>query len=132
MKAIGTGLYITINGKRTELPKRTISIVEQGEALNAIEAGHERGEINLIECLTEEYKYLVTLLGQDKVDEIFDGEVLEDIDVSEISLAVIEIQHAYQKRVSDVKAKYALEPLTRPEIKTALEVYGKSGIKSGM
>lgn len=118
---------VKINGKIVDLPKRTLYIAELGEKLGETEKAYENGDISIVDVITAEYDYLKTLFGNERIVEMFDGDAFEDTDISEISLAVINIQNEYNRPVADAKMKKAFDEINRPEVKTALEIYRTTG-----
>lgn len=104
-------MNITLCKRTVKLPKKTISVVEEIERLEKIEAQYERREVGAVDCVTAEYNFLVFLYGQDNVNEIFEGEQLEDIDTSDISVAVIDTISAFSRPVDEAKMRRAADVL---------------------
>lgn len=112
----------TINGKPVDVPAKTFAVVSAIEELEKIEADCDRKVISMIDCIRAEYNFLVSLYGQEIIDEAFDNVPLDEIDCNEVTVGVLNVLSAIKKPVEDAKMKQATSKLNRPEIKRIVDI----------
>ena len=89
---------IIVNGKSYDLPKKTISVMS---ALDEVARVDENKNLDLRQKYDRRHRFMKDILGAESSKEIFGSEHLEEIDLSEITLAVNKVIDAYEKPVND-------------------------------
>lgn len=110
-------MNITLCKRTVKLPKKTLNILSKIDELEKNEAQYERREISAVDCVTAEYNFLVDLYGHDTVNEVFEGVHFEEIDTSDISVAVIDTLAAFSRPVDAAKIKRATDVLNTQAFK---------------
>lgn len=89
---------IIVNGKSYDLPKKTISVMS---ALDEVSRVDENKNLDLSQKYDRCHRFMKDILGEESCKEIFGSENLDEIDLSEITLAVNKVIDAYEKPVND-------------------------------
>lgn len=111
-----------LNKKSFDLPKKTIGIMQKIEDLLEIEKQYEDKEIKVIECVHAEYDFLIAILGEKKTAEYLGSNDINEIDINEVSVAIVHILNAYKDKVENVRMEYAQKQLNNPAVKQALNI----------
>lgn len=117
---------VTLNGHSYQLPTRTLAVVEQIESLMQTEMQFEKRQIRAVDCLTAEYGFILSIFGEEKSTEILGADNIREVDVNEVSIAVIKILTAYNEKVEKAKLEKQMQVLSDPKIKQALDLMKSS------
>lgn len=120
---------VTFNSRSYALPTKTLAVVQQIDELMTVEVGYEKGQIKALDCLTAEYQFIIDTLGADKSAEILGSDDINEIDVSDVSIAVMKILTAYTEKVEKAKLEKQLQSLNDPKMKQAMELIKAAGKK---
>lgn len=92
-----------INGKTYELPKLTLSVIEKLESYDEQEKDYESGKTKASDLYREQYKLINDILGETAVCEILQGDNIDDIDLTNLFTAILDIQAAYNAPIVEKK-----------------------------
>lgn len=90
-----------INGKTYELPKLTMAVNEKLEDYDEKETAFKNEEIKASDLYREQYKLINDLLGETAVCEILQGDNIEEIDLTNLTLALMDIRKAYTDPITE-------------------------------
>ncbi|MEG2295432.1 MAG: hypothetical protein RSB96_01665 [Oscillospiraceae bacterium] len=113
---------VILNKKGYDLPKRTMGIMQKIEDLLEIEKQYESGEIRVIECVSAEYNFLIDILGEEKTGEYLGSNDINEVDISEVSVAIVHILNTYKDKLENARMEYANKQLNNPAVKQALNI----------
>lgn len=99
---------IIANGKSYDLPKKTISVMS---ALDEVSRVDENKNLDLRQKYDRCHRFMKDILGEESCKEIFGSEHLDEIDLSEITLAVNKVIDAYEKPVNDYNQEKGMSKL---------------------
>lgn len=99
-------MKITIDKKEYELPALTLDIADKLDALYSAENERAKGKITLREILTKEYEFLNDVMGYEATAEILKCDDVERVDLTKVSLAVIDIVKAYEEPTKKKRFEY--------------------------
>ncbi len=104
-------IYTMINGKRVELPQYTMKVIDLIDRVINAERELRKGNTSARECMTAEYQFLIDLLGEEKVSEVF-GPNLEEMDMTIMIGGVYVIIQRYTLEAE--QAKGSVDRYKRP------------------
>lgn len=84
-----------------ELPKYTLAVVEKLEEYEELENQAKNGKVKAVELYQAQYDLLNYLLGEEKTCEILLTDNLEEIDLQNLTIALMDIRTAYAQPVID-------------------------------
>lgn len=90
-----------IINKTYDLPKLTMAVNTRFEEFDEIREKFKKGECKASEVYRAEYDLLSYLLGEEATCEILLADNLEDVDLTQLSIALIDVRSAYDKPVFD-------------------------------
>lgn len=88
---------IIVNGQSYDLPKKTISVMSKVDEVLKVDA--TRGTVR--QKFEKLHKFMIELVGEEAAKEMFGAEKLDEIDLSELTLAVKKVVDAYDKPIND-------------------------------
>lgn len=90
---------VIINGRSYDLPKKNISVMEQLDAVLKV----DQLKIRPRQKFEKVHAFLKDMLGEEHAKELFGSDSLDEIDLSELSIAVLKINDAYNQPLTDYK-----------------------------
>ena len=90
---------VIINGRSYDLPKKNISVMEQLDAVLKV----DQLKIRPRQKFEKVHAFLKDMLGEERAKELFGSDSLDEIDLSELSIAVLKINDAYNQPLTDYK-----------------------------
>ena len=99
---------IIMNGRSYELPKKTMTVVEKLDG--ALRVDSVTG-LSVRQKFEKLHKAVKEIVGEEQAEEMFGSSNLSEIDLSEVSLAVLKINEAYEKPISDYQAEQMKEKI---------------------
>ena len=90
---------VIINGRSYDLPKKNISVMEQLDAVLKV----DQLKIRPRQKFEKVHAFLKDMLGEEQAKELFGSDSLDEIDLSELSIAVLKINDAYNQPLTDYK-----------------------------
>ena len=109
---------VTINGKKYELPARTIDVDDKIDAVGALDEQYKGGDITRRECIEKMHEF---------VEGLAPGALpsAETVDTNDLLRAAFDIVKAYTDPERQMRAESelsgVLEIINRPEVKKLLE-----------
>lgn len=100
---------LVVDRKSYTLPSKNIYLVEEMERIALIDSVHG---LSTREKFNEILKFIVTAVGEDNAKEIFGSVVLEEIDLSAITIVFRMIVDAYNKPIVDYNTRKGNEVLS--------------------
>ena len=88
-----------INGRSYDLPKKNINVMEQLDAVLKV----DQLKIRPRQKFEKIHAFLKDILGEEHAKELFGSDSLDEIDLSELSIAVLKINDAYNQPLTDYK-----------------------------
>lgn len=95
-------IFTQVNGKKIELPKYTLEVIDMIDNLINTENKYRNGLIAARECMINEYDFLKKLLGEDTVNSVF-GKDLQSMDMTIMIGGVYQIIRRYSMEVEAEK-----------------------------
>lgn len=108
---------VILNGKSYDLPKKTLAVVEKIEEIKEAEKSYLKGNYKIRDLIMLQYNFLVNMIGVENVEILLDGNVIDDMNVNDIIVAILNISHTYNKPIEDAKYKNISEQLNRAEFR---------------
>lgn len=99
---------VIINDRSYDLPKRTLDVVERLDKAAAVDG--IKG-MSIREKYKKIYECLEDLLGHENMVEILGSDNLDEVDLSEVTLAFRKIVDAYNKPVNDYNNEQSFKGL---------------------
>lgn len=90
-----------INGKIYELPTLTMPVNEKMEEYDDVEDQFKQGKIKASDVYRAEYDILKFLLGEESTCEILHGDNIDEIDLTNLTLALMDVRRAYAQPIID-------------------------------
>lgn len=90
---------IIINGRSYDLPKKTVSVMEKMDS--ALKVDNLR--IKARQKFEKIHEFVKDMIGAENAKEAFGSDNLEEIDLSELSIAVLKINDTYNQPLTDYK-----------------------------
>ena len=97
---------IIVNGRSYDLPKKTIPVMEKLD--DVLKVDSIKG-LSVKQRFEKLHAFVKGLVGDDAADEMFGSDNISEIDLSELTLAVMKINAAYEKPISDFEAEERAE-----------------------
>ena len=89
---------VIINGQSYDLPKKTIKVVEEMDKVAQIDNVKGLGIRDKFKAL---FDFIGGLVGKEAAKEILGSDKLDEVDLSEVTLAFKKIMDAYEKPLED-------------------------------
>lgn len=89
---------VIINGKSYDLPKKSLAVTERMDETAKVDDA--RG-LSVREKFQRVHTFVKEILGDESAKEVFGSELLDEIDLSEVTLAFRKIVDAYNKPLED-------------------------------
>lgn len=99
---------IIVDGQSYDLPKKTIKVVNQMDEVLKVDANNN---LNVRQKFEKCHNFVKALVGEDAAKEMFGSDNLEEIDLTEVTLAVKKIVEAYDKPIADYEMSKSMEKL---------------------
>lgn len=96
---------IIINGRSYDLPKKTVTVVEELDEIMKVDA--VKG-LTVNQKFEKLHSFIKGLVGEDSAEEMFGSKDLAEIDLSELTLAVRYVIDAYDKPVTDYETSRSM------------------------
>ena len=96
---------IIINGRSYDLPKKTVTVVEELDEIMKVDA--VKG-LTVKQKFEKLHSFIKGLVGEDAAEEMFGSKDLAEIDLSELTLAVRYVIDAYDKPVTDYETSRSM------------------------
>lgn len=109
-------IFTQINGKKIELPKYTLEVIDMIDNVIKSENKYRNGLITAKECMINEYDFLKKLLGEDTVNSVF-GKDLQSMDMTIMIGGVYQIIRRYSMEVE--AEKMGKKPMNRQQRRAA-------------
>ena len=90
---------VIINGRSYDLPKKNISVMEQLDAVLKV----DQLKIRPRQKFEKVHAFLKDMLGEEHAKELVGSDSLDEIDLSELSIAVLKINDAYNQPLTDYR-----------------------------
>lgn len=90
-------------GKMIELPKLTIALSDEMDAVGAAQSNRERFRL--------QHEFVKEVCGDDNAEAMLDGEDIEDIDLVALNTTYVGIVNAYAAPVAKVQADAVAEQM---------------------
>lgn len=98
---------IIINGQSYDLPKKNVNIMEKlDEALKV-----DSLKIDIRKKYEKLHRFVKEVVGEENAREMFGSDNLDEIDTSDLTLAVLKIDDAYDQPISDYRAEKMRESM---------------------
>lgn len=113
---------VIIKGHSYDLPKRTISVMEELDEMAHID---NRKELTLRDKFNRLFKFISKLVGKEAAIEILGTDNVNEMDTSEITIAFQKIVDAYQRPIREYQlsqADDALGSMPIDELKALKEI----------
>ena len=112
---------VKINGVNVELPKYTIGIAEILEEYDEVKKAVFNDKMKFTDGLRRYYELLGEILGVEKTAEVVEGDSINEVDITKVCTAFIEIIDYYKEPIEKVENERARkkmrEALGAPELK---------------
>ena len=99
---------IIVENKSYDLPKKTISVMS---ALDEVTKVDSNNNLSVRQKFEKLHKFMKDTVGEENCREIFGSEQLDEIDLSELTLAVNKVIDAYEKPVADYHREKNMDKL---------------------
>jgi len=86
------------NGKRYDLPKKTMAIVEKEDLMHTKSA-------SLVEAYQKQFDYIKALFSEEVINDIFGTSDLDEIDMTELTLVCNMVHSAYMQKIVEHQKK---------------------------
>lgn len=96
---------IIINGRSYDLPKKTVTVVEELDEIMKVDA--VKG-LTVKQKFEKLHSFIKGLVGEESAEEMFGSKDLAEIDLSELTLAVRYVIDAYDKPVTDYETSRSI------------------------
>lgn len=100
---------VTINDRCYELPKKTLSVIGKLDGVLKVDS---RKDFSARQKFEKLHQFIKEVLGDEAAREILGAENLEEIDLSDLSLTVLQINDAYNRPVLDYRTNKMNESLS--------------------
>ena len=90
---------IIINGRSYDLPKKTVSVMEKMDSVLKV----DNLRIKARQKFEKIHEFVKDMIGPENAKEAFGSDNLEEIDLSELSIAVLKINDTYNQPLTDYK-----------------------------
>lgn len=113
---------VIIRGRSYDLPKRTISVMEELEELARID---DRKDLSLREKFNRLFRFISKLVGREAAAEILGTDNVEEMDTADITITFQRIVDAYQRPIREYQMAQTDDTLGRlpiEELKALKEI----------
>lgn len=90
---------IIINGRSYDLPKKTVSVMEKMDSVLKV----DNLRIKPRQKFEKIHEFMKDMIGAENAKEAFGSDNLDEVDLSELSIAVLKINDAYNQPLTDYK-----------------------------
>lgn len=97
---------VIVNGRSYDLPKKTVTVMGKMDEALKVDSQPKLGIKQKFEKL---HRFVKEIVGEENAREMFGSDNLEEIDLSEVSLAVLKIRDAYDQPISDYRTDKMME-----------------------
>lgn len=101
---------VFINNRNYELPKKTLDVVSRLDEVLKIDSVNGLSVRQKYEKL---YEFMIFLVGREKVMEMFGSEDLDEVDLSELTIAVQKVADTYDKYVMEYGLEKSMKTLDK-------------------
>lgn len=98
---------VIINGRSYDLPKKNLKVMEKLDEVLKVDS--VKGSIR--QKFEKLHRFVKGTVGEENAKEIFGSDDLDEIDTSELSLAVLKINDAYEQPVADYQMEKMRESM---------------------
>lgn len=105
---------VIIDGKSYDLPKKTLIIA--GKLDDVLRVDSTNG-LSVRQKYEKLHTFVKDILGKEKADEVFGSSVLDEIDLSELTIATRRIIDAYEKPIADYQMEQNMEKISKLPIR---------------
>jgi hypothetical protein len=99
---------VIINGQSYDLPKKTMKVVEEMDKVAQIDNVKGIGIRDKFKAL---FDFISNLVGKENAKEILGSDKLDEVDLSEVTLAFAKIKDAYDKPLEDYNTDKSFQKL---------------------
>jgi hypothetical protein len=99
---------VIINGQSYDLPKKTMKVVEEMDKVAHIDNVKGIGIRDKFKAL---FDFISNLVGKENAKEILGSDKLDEVDLSEVTLAFAKIKDAYDKPLEDYNTDKSFQKL---------------------
>ena len=92
---------VVINERSYDLPKKTVAVMEQLDYILKI----DNCRIKARQKFERMHAFVKDMIGEENAKEAFESDNLEEIDMSELTLAILKINDAYNQPLTDYKVE---------------------------
>ena len=92
---------VIINERSYDLPKKTVAVMEQLDSILKI----DNCRIKARQKFERMHAFVKDMIGEENAKEAFESDNLEEIDMSELALAILKINDAYNQPLTDYKVE---------------------------
>lgn len=110
---------VNLNGRNYMLPKRTMAITERMDETANVDS---LKNYSVREKFKKVHDCVVGIVGEENAREIFGTDNIDDMDVSEITLAFRKIVDAYNKPLTDYEMQQSREKFSALPIDKIAEI----------
>ena len=110
---------VIVNGQSYDLPKKTMKVVEEMDKVAQIDS--VKG-LSIRDKFKKLYDFIVSLVGKENAVEILGSEKLDEVDLSEVTLAFKSIMDAYDKPLADYEAEKSRKQLDELQIEKIISL----------
>lgn len=93
---------IIVNGRSYDLPKKTVAVMEKLDEV--LKVDFVKG-YNIRKKYEKLHTFMKDLVGEEETTEMFGSPNMEEIDLSDLTLAVKKVVDAYDKPINDYDAE---------------------------
>lgn len=90
---------VIMNGRSYDLPKKTVAVMEQLDYILKI----DNCRVKARQKFERMHAFVKEMIGEENAKEAFESDNLEEIDMSELALAILKINDAYNQPLTDYK-----------------------------
>ncbi len=99
---------VIIGGRSYDLPKKNLNVMEKlDEALKV-----DSGKLSVRQKFEKLHRCVKEIVGEENAQEMFGSDNLDEIDLSDISLAVLKINDAYNQPIAAYRADKMRESMS--------------------
>nr|DAZ50802.1 MAG TPA: hypothetical protein [Caudoviricetes sp.] len=99
---------IIVNGRSYDLPPKKLAVVKELDEVLKVDSVKGISVEQKFETL---HRFMKHLVGEEGAKEMFGSERLEDIDLSELTLAVRKVVHSYDRPIQDFESEKAMQTI---------------------
>ena len=89
---------IIVDGRSYDLPKKTVAVMDKLDEVLKVDS---RPNLSVRQKYEKLHLFVKDILGEESAKELFGSDNLAEIDLSELSLAVLKIDDAYNQPLAD-------------------------------